>query len=336
VAVDINRVVASAIETAFEGEEHHEPRRSRHRGVKALAAGAALVATARVVGTYAPKLSKLGALSALGKATQLPDMVRDIPDRLRDRLADSGWLPADSDVEDEDFDEDEGYDEEDDYGAPEDEQPEDEQPEDEQPEDVDSEGEGDEGPDDEGGGGPDDEDEGEGGGGGDATEPEPDEDDEQPQAVASGSAIEQAAEGLELDTNGHRASGQGAAPDVIGILSAHGEPPPLLTRTDRSRHIDPVTRPPKPPTESESRSKPDSRSGSKSKSSSGSGSKSKPGSSRGSKSKSSPGSRSSSKSKSSSGSGGKSKSSSRGNSKPGSRKSGTTRSGAKKAKAGSK
>jgi hypothetical protein len=299
VAVDINRVVASAIETAFEGEEHHEPRRSRHRGVKALAAGAALVATARVVGTHAPKLSKLGALSALGKATQLPDMVRDIPDRLRDRLADSGWLPADSDVEDEDFDEDEGYDEEDDYGAPED-----EQPEDEQPEDGDSEGEGDEGPDDEGGGGPDDEDEGEGGGGGDATEPEPDEDDEQPQAVASGSAIEQAAEGLELDTNGHRASGQGAAPDVIGILSAHGEPPPLLTRTDRSRHIDPVTRPPKPPTESESRSKPDSRSGSKSKSSSGSG--------------------------------GKSKSSSRGNSKPGSRKSGTTKSGAKKAKAGSK
>src|SRR3954468_18264179 len=96
----MSHVVASAIEAAFESgdDEHHQ---SRHRGVKALAAGAALVAAARVV---APKVSKFDALTTLGKVTRIPDAVRGVPDRVRDRLADSGLF------EDEDFDDDE-YDE---------------------------------------------------------------------------------------------------------------------------------------------------------------------------------------------------------------------------------
>jgi hypothetical protein len=329
VAVDINRVVASAIEAAFEGEDHHEPQQSRHRGVKALAAGAALVATARVVSTHGPKLSKLGALTALGKATQLPDMIRDVPDRVRDRLADSGWTRGDSDVEpedladdealevDEDLDEDEDYDDEDEYGEPEAEADLDEEaPLDEDEEADDAEGEGDEGPDDEGGGWPDDKDDD--GGGGDAAEVEEDDEEAGVAASGEGSAVEQAAQGLGVDTNGHRASARGPAPDVISMLSSH-RAPPLLARAERERVIDPVTRPPEPPTtESASESKP-SRGGRSS------GSKSRSG---GSKSRSS-----SSKSRSTKPKSGSTKSRS---TKSGSTKSGSTKSGPRKAKAGSR
>jgi hypothetical protein len=198
VGVDINRVVASAIEAAFETDEHHAPQRGRHRGLKALAAGAALVATARVVAGHAPKLSKLGGLAALSKVTHLPDVVKDAPDRLRDRLAD--FEEPDEEVEpDEDI------------------EPEDEEPEEEEPE-----GEADDGPDD-GGDSPDDEEDEGGSSGGEADDDVEPDDEEQPSAVATGegSAIEQAVEGLDIDTNGHRAS--------------------------RERHIDPVARPPEPP-----------------------------------------------------------------------------------------
>ena len=50
--VDISRVVASAIEAALEGDNHEhfhaEPHRGRHRGLKAVAAGAALVGAVQV------------------------------------------------------------------------------------------------------------------------------------------------------------------------------------------------------------------------------------------------------------------------------------------------
>jgi hypothetical protein len=58
VGVDISRFVASAIEGALEGDNHEhfhdEPHRSRHRGLKAVAAGAALVGAVQVAKTQAP------------------------------------------------------------------------------------------------------------------------------------------------------------------------------------------------------------------------------------------------------------------------------------------
>lgn len=238
----MSRVVASAIEAAFETDDD-EPRRSRHRGVKVLAAGAAAVAAARVASSQSPKLSRLDALTTLGKVTRIPDMFRNVPDRVRDRLADGGWIdekselgPEDVAAEDEEVDEDEEFDEDlegdEDYGEPEEEEPE---------------GEADEGPDDEGDDWPDDEDDD--GGGGDAIEVDRDEE-EGPGVAESGegSALEQAAQGLDLDTNGQRALARGAVPDVMGLLSAHREPPPLLSSAKRTRRIDPVARPPEPPT----------------------------------------------------------------------------------------
>jgi hypothetical protein len=325
----MSRIVASAIEAALEGEDHESaPRKDRrggdrHRGVKAVAAGAVLVAAARVVSSQAPKLSKLGALSTLGKVTRFPDMVRDVPERVRDvpervrdRLADSGWIEADEFGPDdvaEDFEEDEDLEEGEDYGEPEGEADlEDEEPAAEEPADDEPEGEGDEGPEDEGDDWPDDEDDD--GGGGDAAEAEEDDEEAGVAASSEGSAVEQAAQGLGIDTNGHRASARGPAPDVISMLSSH-RPPPLVARAERERLIDPVTRPPEPPTtESASQSKP-SRSGASSGSRSGgsSGPKSR---SRSSKSRSA-----------------KPKSGSRKSAKP---KSGSTKSGPRKAKAGSR
>src|SRR5215213_1504474 len=117
----MRRVVATAIEAALEGETrelpHDEPDRSNHRGLKAMAAGAALVGAVQVAKSQAPKLGKLDALTTLGKVTRLPDMVRDVPDRVRDRLADFGLtdeddddfdpddLAEDDDLDDEEFDE---------------------------------------------------------------------------------------------------------------------------------------------------------------------------------------------------------------------------------------
>jgi hypothetical protein len=186
VAVDINRIVASAIEAALDGQEHHEPEHheSRHRGLKALAAGAALVAGARVVANQAPKLTKLGGIAGLSyRAAHLSDTIKD-------KLADLDLGgDDDDDVDDVDDVDDEDYGGDDDYEEPEDE------------------------------------------GGGDDAEEEPE--DEEPEdeeehassvTAGDGSAVEQAAQGLEIDTNGHRAS--------------------------RSRHLDPVGRPPEPPSSS--------------------------------------------------------------------------------------
>ena len=84
----MSRIVASAIETALEGDGHNQAdaHRSRHRGLKAVAAGAAVVAAAKVASSQAPKFSKVGALTALGKATRLPDMIREAPDRVLERI----------------------------------------------------------------------------------------------------------------------------------------------------------------------------------------------------------------------------------------------------------
>src|SRR5919197_297383 len=92
-SIDVNRVVAKALETAL--EEDHEERR-RGSTVRAMAAGAALATAAR----FAVKARGLPHLPA-----RLPNLaaLRDIPDRLRVRMAAAG-LVNEPEVED-DFDE---------------------------------------------------------------------------------------------------------------------------------------------------------------------------------------------------------------------------------------
>lgn len=88
---DLNRAVAAAIEAAFEDDE--KPRRRRISGVRAIAVGAALVAGARVAASNAPGL---------------PPGAARIPDLVRDRLTERGWLDGaePEPEEDEEFDED--------------------------------------------------------------------------------------------------------------------------------------------------------------------------------------------------------------------------------------
>src|SRR3954454_24915501 len=89
--VDSRRVVEAAVTAAF-NEDHGgsitEPRK-HGSGIKTVAAGAALVAVARVAVKKAPDM------------VHLPK-IGDLTDRVRDRLTESGWLGDDED--DDDFD----------------------------------------------------------------------------------------------------------------------------------------------------------------------------------------------------------------------------------------
>src|SRR3954447_13867442 len=89
--VDYKRVVEAAVTAAF-NENHGGPTiepRKHGSGVKTVAAGAALVAVARV---------------AVKKATDMVHLpkIGDLTDRVRDCLTESGWLGDDED--DDDFD----------------------------------------------------------------------------------------------------------------------------------------------------------------------------------------------------------------------------------------
>jgi hypothetical protein len=101
VGVDVNRIAAKAIEAAFENEQPRPKR--RHSGLKAVAAGAALAAAARVAVTKGPDMPGLSKLS--GSAfSRVPDMVRG-------RLNEYGLLgedePEDEEIADEQLPEDE-------------------------------------------------------------------------------------------------------------------------------------------------------------------------------------------------------------------------------------
>src|SRR3954468_4333923 len=88
--VDYKRVVEAAVTAAF-NENHAGPTiepRKHGSGVKTVAAGAALVAVARVAVKKAPDM------------VHLPK-IGDLTDRVRDRLTESGWL---GDDDDDDFD----------------------------------------------------------------------------------------------------------------------------------------------------------------------------------------------------------------------------------------
>lgn len=143
-AIDLSRVANKALEAAL--EDGQPTRKKRGSTARAMAAGAALAVGARVALSKKP-----GKLTLL---RHLPDLehLRDIPDRVRDRMADAGWLDDEPDVddqqpeaeyedepaEDEDFD-DEGEEPEDDEDFDED-----EPPEGEADEDFEDEGEDDE------------------------------------------------------------------------------------------------------------------------------------------------------------------------------------------------
>src|SRR3954470_2749417 len=118
--VDYKRVVEAAVTAAF-NENHGGPTiepRKHGSGVKTVAAGAALVAVARVAVKKAPAM------------VHLPK-IGDLTDRVRDRLTESGWLGDDED-DDDDFDvedeadlDDEDLDEEDEDDGEEEEDPDD-------------------------------------------------------------------------------------------------------------------------------------------------------------------------------------------------------------------
>jgi hypothetical protein len=133
--VDLSRVASKALEAALEDVDH-EPKRKGGGALKAVAAGAALAVAAKAASSKTPWIVK--------KLVPTPNLdgLRDIPDRVRDRLADAGWLGDEQDIDaddlvpdsplaeqdedvedeedaepedegDEDFDEDEGEDDED-------------------------------------------------------------------------------------------------------------------------------------------------------------------------------------------------------------------------------
>ena|SRR5215211_7309128 len=103
--VDLGRVANKALEAALEdGEQRH------HRsGLRMVAAGAALAVVARAAVSKAPGLVRIPGLSDL----------RDIPDRVRDRLSDVGWLDDEAPVDEEELLEDEEPVDDEDFEEPE-------------------------------------------------------------------------------------------------------------------------------------------------------------------------------------------------------------------------
>src|SRR6476661_7235397 len=140
-AVDLSKIAASAIEAALD-DGQSKPKRRHTGAVTAVAAGAALAVAAKAATSKRPLLTKLVPTPSL-------DGLRDIPDRVRDRLADSGWLD-DEDVAPEDegpvdeVQQEEPVDEEDEEPVDEEDEDfddEDEEPVDEEDEDFDDEDE---------------------------------------------------------------------------------------------------------------------------------------------------------------------------------------------------
>jgi hypothetical protein len=91
VAIDLERVAVAAIEAALEDEERQPPRR-RHSGVKAIGVGAVLAAAGGLAATRAPKLSGVSGLVALLRWARRVRKARDLPERVRERLARSDWI----------------------------------------------------------------------------------------------------------------------------------------------------------------------------------------------------------------------------------------------------
>jgi hypothetical protein len=127
-AVDLKRLAAVAVESAFNENGAAEPQNtataSHHRGfggLRGIVAGVAVVAAARLAKKHAP--------SPMSLAGHLPDL-SDLSDRVRDRLDE--WLGEDELDEDDDEDEEEDLDDEDEEGDLDDEDEEEEDLDDEE------------------------------------------------------------------------------------------------------------------------------------------------------------------------------------------------------------
>ena len=263
-ALDVNRVVAAAIDAAFE----HEQDRHRHRrlsGVTAFAAGAAVAMVARAATQKkVPRIAKFGAK----KLVDVPNL-RDVSDAVRGRLADYGLLGEDQDDQYEPDDQWDEPDDDEDYGDDEPDDHEDEPPEDEAEEDWDEQQEGsgdderddepqdeadDEPQDEEDDDQPPDDDEPSDDGDSEAEagteedgDDEGDEDDQKSEAPSielaseNGAAAERAVRGLDVALQSGRTLG--AAPDLMQLLESPHSPPPA---SRRARKQDPLKRPPEP------------------------------------------------------------------------------------------
>lgn len=214
--IDMSRLAQAALEAALTDEQQQPQHRSRLSGVRALAAGAALVAVTRVAVKKAPGL--------------LPSTPRlsDLTDSVRDRLADHGWIEDEEPEAPEDY-EDEPLDE----AAEWDEESEEEEPADDDDEDDDEwgEDEDDDEADDDGPRGAEDED-------WDDDEEPADEDDDDEDEEEPPPAIEIGSNGGSHETASTR------APDLLDALSPHHRPPVLRGGDQR---VDPAERPPEPP-----------------------------------------------------------------------------------------
>jgi len=270
VRVDLSRMTAAAIEAALDDGKEQQ-RRPRLSGMRAVATGAALAVAARAAVKHGPGLAQMRHLASL-------------PDLVRDRLADHGWLPDDEERDDAEYDDDdpeaegdEDFDD-DDPEAEGDEDFDDDDPEaegdDDFDEDDDDEDDGDDEDDDfdgpEAQAEEDDEpDDGEEDDEDFDDEPEAeaevgdDEDvDEEPDADVDEDEGEEEAEearnGRRTTAQGRRSAprlevphkgggGAGEVPEVFELLSARRSRPPVMSRRRRAARVDPVLRPPEPP-----------------------------------------------------------------------------------------
>jgi hypothetical protein len=248
VTLDVNRVVATAIETAFENG-HRDRRRHRLSGVGAVAAGMALATVARAATQKkVPRIARFG----MRKLVDAPRF-RDMSDRVRDRLEDAGLInqdePAEGDrYEDQEWDDSEDYDEGEEEPEAEDEEDEEDEEEDDRPR-----GEAD---DDE----PRDEDDN----GNQGDEPDEDWEGEADEREDESGAprLEHVRENGAGAESGDPAAARRGPPDLMQMLSGHRSPPPALAR---ARRQEPLRRPPAPAPRDRSHQESKSKSDSKSK-----------------------------------------------------------------------
>jgi hypothetical protein len=239
VGLDLNRMTTAAIEAALDDDKQRRPRLT---GKRAVAAGAALALAARVAIKRGPGLPGISRLTS-------------VPEHLRERLGEHGWLPDGDEREDEPSDEaaQDEYDDdeepeaeaEDEYDEEEDEEPEAEASEDEYDEEEDDEPEAEASEDEY----DEEEDEEPKGGAEDDDEPEP-------EAVEDDEDAEEDEPDEPQDDERVRANGAAreAEPGLLDVLSMHRSRPPAMSRRRRARAaIDPAARPPEPPERSSDR-----------------------------------------------------------------------------------
>jgi hypothetical protein len=239
VSIDLNRVAETAIETAL-----GEARPRKHRGVRVIAAGAALATAAAVGQKHLPRIVEFPikrGLHKLGDAASLDGFT----DALRERFADNGGERADEDYDEYDEPTDEADDEPTDEADNEPTDEADDEPEEEDGGDWDDESDDDE-PRDEGDAAENDADEG------DADEDDVADDDEvegddepvEDDADSEDDEDEEPALPLRNEADGD-GDGSAHAPDLVAALSEPRRRPPALRRGS-STQLDPATKPPKP------------------------------------------------------------------------------------------